>query len=68
MLLSPLKFRQKKAEAAAAIKRQEDLNNAQKQKLQAQKEAVEANLREDSGPKAQALRDRIHNLACTRFG
>jgi hypothetical protein len=55
-------IRQKKAEAAAAIKRQEDLNNAQNQKLQAQKEAVEANLREDSGPKAQALRDRIHNL------
>jgi hypothetical protein len=55
-------IRQKKAEAAAAIKRQEDLDNAQKQKLHAQKEAVEANLRTDSGPKAQALRDRIHNL------
>jgi tetratricopeptide (TPR) repeat protein len=55
-------IRQKKAEAAAAIKRQEDLDNAQKQKLRAQKEAVEADLRNESGPKAQALRDRIHNL------
>ena len=43
-------------------KAKKDLADKRNEQMQGQKTAIEAKLRKENGPRAQALRDRIHNL------